>query len=73
MKSILTKQLSQNLHREVTIQKIKMNPYVLSLTIQGLMIKDRGSSEPFVSFEEFYVNLQSMSVLKGALILKEID
>ena len=46
-----------------------MNPDVLSLTVQGLMIKDRGSSEPFVSFEEFYVNLQSLSVLKGALIL----
>ena len=31
LKSVLIKQLSQNLHRDVTIREIKFNPYVLSL------------------------------------------
>ena len=55
LKSILTKQLSQNLHREVTINQIKINPYALSVTVRGLMVKDRGSSETFVSCEEIYL------------------
>jgi len=72
LKSILTKQLSQALHREVTIQQIKINPYALSAAVRGLSVKDRGSSETFVSCEEIFLNLQSLSALKLALILKEI-
>ena len=41
-KSLLTKKLSQALHREVTIQQIKTNPYALSLTVRGFLVKDRG-------------------------------
>ncbi len=72
IKSILTQKLSEALHREVTIEQIKINPYVLSLTVRGFFVKDRGSSEKFASFDELYVNLQSLSALKMALVLKEI-
>jgi uncharacterized protein involved in outer membrane biogenesis len=72
VKSILTKKLSENLHRQVTINQIKINPYTLSITVRGFLVKDRGSSETFVSFDELYLNLQSLSALKMALILKEI-
>jgi uncharacterized protein involved in outer membrane biogenesis len=72
LKSILTKKLSENLHREVTINQIKVNPYTLSITARGLLVKDRGSSETFVSCEEIYLNLQSFSVLKFALIFSEV-
>ena len=72
LKSILTKQLSQNLHREVTINQIKVNPYTLSVTVRGLLVKDRGNSETFVSCDEIYLNFQSFSVLRLALILSEI-
>lgn len=72
LKYVLTQQLTKHLHREVTIQKIKVNPYTLSLTVRGILVKERGKDEPFVSFEEFYVNLQSLSVLKGVLLVKEV-
>ena len=72
LKSILVKKLSENLHREVTIDQIKVNPYALSVTVRGFKVKDRGSSEIFLSFDEFYFNLQSLSVLKQAIIIKEI-
>ncbi len=72
LKSILVKKLSENLHREVGIQQLKINPYSLSLTLKGLVIKDRASSETFVSFDELYLNLQSLSAVRMALILKEI-
>src|SRR4030042_4093071 len=72
VKSLLTKRLSEALHREVTIQQIKMNPYALSLTIRGFLVKDKGGSEKFVSFDELYVNLQSISIPRLALVLREI-
>ncbi len=42
LKSILTKQLSENLHREVTIDQIKINPYTLSISVRGLTSKRQG-------------------------------
>ncbi len=72
LKSILVKKLSENLHREVTISQIKTNPYTLSITVRGFVVKERQSSETFVSFDELFLNLQSLSVLRMALILKEI-
>jgi len=71
-KSVLTKKLSEALHREVTIQQIKINPYTLSLTLRGLLVKEKGGPETFVSFDELYVNFQSISLLKFALVFSEI-
>ena len=72
LKSILIKQLSQSLHREVAMKEIKTNPYTLSATVRDFMVKDRGSSQTFVSFEELYINLQILSAIRQALIFKEI-
>jgi hypothetical protein len=56
----------------VTIDQIKINPYTLSIAVRGLTIKDKDSSETFVSFDEFFLDLQSVSIPKMALILKEV-
>jgi uncharacterized protein involved in outer membrane biogenesis len=72
LKSVLTNQLSKNLHREVTIKQIKINPYALSITVRGLMVKDKGRSETFVACEEIFLNLQSLSAPRMALIFSEI-
>ena len=72
LKSILTKELSKNLLREVTISRIKTNPYTLSLTVIGLLVKDRSSTETFLSCDEIFLSLKSLSALKMALILKEM-
>jgi uncharacterized protein involved in outer membrane biogenesis len=72
LKSILTKELSKNFHRQVTIDQIKVNPYTLSVTGRGLLVRDRNAPETFVSCEEIFLNLQSLSALRIAVILKEI-
>ncbi len=71
LKSVLIKKLSENLHREVSIGKIQFNPYVLSLKITGFNIKERGSADTFVSFEELYINIQSVSLIKRGLVIQE--
>ena len=72
LKSVLIKQLSQTLHRDVTIREVKFNPYVLSLTVRDLLVKDRGGAQAFLSFEELYLNMQMMSVFRRAPVFKEI-
>ncbi len=42
LKSILTKKLSENLHRSVTINQIKINPYTLSIAVRGSDNKRQG-------------------------------
>ena len=71
LKMILVKKLSENLHRQVTIQKIKINPYALTVDVKGFLVKERGSAENFVSFDEIFVNLSSLSLAKRAVILEE--
>jgi uncharacterized protein involved in outer membrane biogenesis len=72
MRSFLIRTLSNTLHREVAIQQIRINPFTLSLTVRGLTIKDRETPETFVSFDQLFINLQSLSALRWAVILKEV-
>ena len=72
LKSVLVKKLSEGLHRQVAIRQIKVNPFVLSATVRGFLIKERNGRDTFVSFDELYLNLQSISILKRGLVLSEI-
>lgn len=71
-KWILTKKLSEQLHRQVTIEDVDVNPYVLSSTVQGFAVKEPGGSEIFVSFDQLYTNLQMISLFKRAPIVREL-
>src|SRR4030042_6173940 len=72
LKSILIDQLSKNLHRDVSINKIRLNPYTLSVKIEGFRVKERTSTDTFVSCDEVFLNLQSISAIRRALVLGEI-
>ncbi len=72
VKSVLTKQLSANLHREVTIGEVRINPYTLSVAVRGLSVGERSSAATFLSCQEVFVNLESSSLLRLALIVKEV-
>ena len=72
LRSVAVKQISQQLGRDVSIAKIKVNPFVLSVTVDGLLIKDK-DGEPFVSWDEVYVNFQLASCFGKAWVFKEIS
>lgn len=74
IKRIATEKMAAVLHRPVTIEKISINPYVLSMTVRGFKISEPVSSpNSFVSFDELYVNLYGLSSLfRGKMILEEI-
>lgn len=71
LRLVLIKTLSENLHRNVTIEKVQLNPLSLSLGIKGLKIMERDSRDTFVSFEELYINIQAASILKRGIVIKE--
>ncbi len=72
IRSVAEKRLSQELGRTVTIEKIKINPYALSTTIRGLLIKDK-DGEPFLSWDEVYVNFEAISFLGHPWVFKEVS
>ena len=71
IRAVAVKKLSAQLHREVSIQKVKLNPFALSATIRGLLIKDR-DGQPFVSWDEVYVNFQLSSLFGHPWVFKEV-
>jgi len=72
VRAIAVKQLSRHLDREVAIQKIKINPFTLSTTVRGLLIKDK-DGQPFISWDEVYVNFQLSSFFGHPWVFKEIS
>ena len=72
VKSVLASQLSAALHREVTINEVRFNPFVLSATVRGLTVKEPKGAEMFASFEELYLNLETSSLFRWAAVVKEV-
>jgi Domain of Unknown Function (DUF748) len=72
LKSVLATQLTEALHREVTIKEVRFNPYALSATVRGLAVKEPKGSETFASFEELYVNLEASSLFRWAVVVREV-
>ncbi len=72
VRRVAVKQISRQLDREVSIEKVKINPFALSATVRGLLIKDK-DGEPFVSWDEVYVNFQLSSFFGHAWVFKEIS
>jgi Domain of Unknown Function (DUF748) len=72
IRSVAAKQLAKQLDRKVSIQKVKLNPFALSVTVDGLLIKDK-DGQPFVSWDEVYVNFQLSSFFGKAWVFKEIS
>jgi hypothetical protein len=72
VRAIAVKQLSQQLDREVSIEKIKINPFAFSTTIRGLLIKDK-DGQPFISWDEVYVNFQLRSFVGHPWVFRKIS
>lgn len=69
---VAQKQLSKQLGRDVSIQKLRLNPFVFSATVSGLLIKEK-DGRTFLSWDEVYVNFQPTSVFDRAWLFKEIS
>ena len=71
LRSKLASTLTERFHRPVTIEQIRINPYALTATIRGFLMKERQGNQPAVSFEELRLNLQLSSLFRRGLVVKE--
>jgi uncharacterized protein involved in outer membrane biogenesis len=72
LKHLLVKNLSAELRRDVSIRQIKVNPYSLTIAVRGFVVKEQGTSEVFLSFDELFANIQAVSIFKRAIVVNEI-
>jgi hypothetical protein len=71
IRAVAVKELSTDLHRKVTIQKVKVNPYVPSLTILGLFVQDK-DGQPFLSWDKVYLNFELSSIFRKDWTFRKI-
>ncbi len=72
VKDIAVRKLSEALKRPVSIGEVRINPLALSATIRGLRIGEPKGGTDFVSFKELYLNLEASSILRRALVVREL-
>ena len=67
----IIKQLSAALHRKVTLETVRINPFALSAVLSEFAVEE-ANGEPITSFDELYVNFSSVSVIRFAWTFSEI-
>ena len=72
LKSVLLDQLGKTLHRPVAVKSISINPYALSVTLEGFSILEPEGGEPFIRFDSLYLNLESTSIFRLGPVLGEV-
>jgi uncharacterized protein involved in outer membrane biogenesis len=64
IKQQLIKLGSQDLHRQLTIEKVAANPYTFTLSMRNLDFKEQDTT-PILGFKELFINFELFSSLKN--------
>ncbi len=72
LKSFALEELGKALHRPVSIEKIRINPYALSVSLDDVKIKSPDGKEDFISFQNLYLNFESSALLRGGVVVGEM-
>ena len=68
----LTRILTRELGRAVTLESLAINPYALSVRARGFVINEPSGGETALSFDELFINLSSSSIIRLAPVIDEI-
>jgi hypothetical protein len=71
-RSYLIKTLQEQLHRKVVLQRLRINPFVLSATADGLLVVDTDGS-PLLHWDRLYINFQLLSLVKKEWSFREFQ
>lgn len=72
IRHIAEQQLSKQLDRPATIQRIALNPYTLNLEADGIHLGDKGGEGDFVDIAKLVVRPSWSSLFRGAPIVNEV-
>jgi hypothetical protein len=70
-KTFLENKLGEVLHREVTIERVEVNPFTLSAEIGGLVVHTAQGPE-LLGFDSLHVDAEAASLVKGGLVIREL-
>ena len=71
VRSILTEQLSQTLQRQVSIERVAINPLTLTIEVNGFSVRTPAGNEQ-LGFEALRLNLSSLSLAHAGLVVDDI-
>ncbi|CAB3751406.1 AsmA family protein [Burkholderia puraquae] len=72
IRHIAEQQLTKQLDRPATIQRIALNPYTLNLEADGVHLGDKGGQGDFIDIAKLIVRPSWSSLFRGAPIVNEI-
>ena len=72
VKRQLTNYTSEQLSRQLHVEKLRMNPYTLTLEISDLALKEADAS-PILSFDRLFINFELKSLFRWAWTFAEIS
>ncbi|WP_322022788.1 DUF748 domain-containing protein [Burkholderia sp. BCC1977] len=72
IRHIAEQQLSQQLGRPSTIQRVALNPYTLNLEADGVHVGERGGQGDFIDIGKLVVRPSWSSLFRGAPIVNEV-
>lgn len=72
VRPLLTEKLSEYLGHDVSVERVEINPFALSLTVKGFKLKGKYGSADDLAFDRLYVNIETLSVFKRGVIVDEL-
>jgi hypothetical protein len=72
VRTLVGKQGSELLGRTVSVERVRINPFALSATLEGLRIAEADGKSDFVSVASIYANVQASSVFRGGPVLNAL-
>jgi hypothetical protein len=73
IKSQAEKRLSAELGRTVTLGNVRVNPWMLSLTLEDFAIQEKDGRSSFLGWKRLYVRFDALASLFGEWVLGDIE
>ncbi len=72
LRPVVERKLAESLHRPVKLRGLSLNPFTLSVTLDGLDVRDKGGSVPFFSFARLLLNFEIASIFRGGPVIRAL-
>ncbi|MDI1251130.1 MAG: DUF748 domain-containing protein [Lacunisphaera sp.] len=73
IKSQIEKRASEALGRKVTVGRVRVNPYAVSLTLENFDVRLKEGEGPFLGWSRLYVNAEPFASIFGAWTIGAVE
>ncbi len=72
LRSQMLRRVGDLTERPVSVERVRVNPFALSVTIEGFLVKSR-EGQPLASFDRLYVNFDLPGLLRKQVGVRELS